>query len=81
MGLYNISTLANYRRLGFGTALTLRPLLDARVQGYRTAILQAQGTAGVSVYARLGFEVFGEITEYKPAALLSGFDTKRLQGE
>lgn len=74
VGLYNISTLAAYRRRGFGTALTVQPLLDARAQGYRTAILQAQGSDGVRVYARLGFEPFGEITEYKPASSAAGGD-------
>ncbi len=79
VGLYNISTLAAYRRRGFGTALTVQPLLDARAQGYRTAILQAQGSDGVRVYARLGFEPFGEITEYKPGNQAAGADTSRLQ--
>jgi ribosomal protein S18 acetylase RimI-like enzyme len=65
-GLYNIITLEPYRRRGIGTALTLRPLLDARAHGYHTAILQA-APAGVGVYTRLGFEPFGQITEYKPA--------------
>jgi len=64
VGLYNISTLATYRRRGFGTALTLQPLLDARAQGYRTAILQASAE-GVGVYTRIGFQPFGQITEYK----------------
>ena len=65
MGLYNISTVAAERRKGVGTAMTLRPLLDAREQGYRTGVLQA-APEGVGVYARVGFEPFGEITEYKP---------------
>ncbi len=64
-GLYNICTLSAYRRRGFGTAMTLRPLLDAQTQGYRTAILQAS-EAGARIYARVGFEAFGQITEYKP---------------
>ena len=63
--MYNISTLAAYRGAGFGTALTLQPLLDARERGYRTAILQAV-PQGVRLYERLGFRAFGEITEYKP---------------
>ncbi len=67
VGLYNVCTLAAYRRRGFGTALTLHPLLDARTQGHDTAILQAS-TGGEPVYTRLGFIPFGQITEYKPAA-------------
>jgi ribosomal protein S18 acetylase RimI-like enzyme len=64
-GLYNISTLEAYRRRGIGTALTLRPLLDARASGLRTGVLQA-AAAGVGVYMRIGFQRFGDITEYKP---------------
>lgn len=64
-GLYNICTLITHRRRGFGAALSLQPLLDARLQGYQTAILQASDE-GARVYRRLGFEPFGQITEYKP---------------
>jgi ribosomal protein S18 acetylase RimI-like enzyme len=65
VGLYSICTLVDYRRRGFGAALTLQPLLDARAEGYRTAILQASDQ-GSRVYRRLGFEPFGQISEYKP---------------
>lgn len=67
VGLYNISTLESFRRRGIGTALTLQPLLDARERGFRTATLQA-AAAGVSIYARIGFTPFGDISEYKPQA-------------
>lgn len=65
VGLYNICTLIDYRRRGFGSALTLQPLLDARAEGYQTAILQASDQ-GARIYAQVGFEPFGQITEYKP---------------
>ena len=65
MGQYNICTLAAYRGRGFGSALTLRPLLDAREEGHSTGILQAAPGA-VSIYARVGFAPFGRYTEYKP---------------
>lgn len=65
VGLYNIATREAYRRRGFGTAMTLRPLLDARADGFTTAILQA-ARDGVGVYTRVGFRPFGDITEYKP---------------
>ncbi len=64
VGLYNISTAAGYRRRGFGTALTAKPLVDARSAGFMTAILQA-APEGVGLYRRLGFVEFGEIAEYK----------------
>lgn len=67
VGLYNIATLETHRRRGFGSAMTLRPLLDARAAGHRTAVLQA-APDGVGVYTRLGFRPFGQITEYKPPA-------------
>jgi ribosomal protein S18 acetylase RimI-like enzyme len=66
-GLYNICTLEAYRRRGIGTALTLRPLLDARDGGFRTGVLQA-AAGGVGVYTRIGFMRFGKIAEYKPPA-------------
>jgi ribosomal protein S18 acetylase RimI-like enzyme len=65
VGLYNIATLAEFRRRGFGSALTLRPLLDAGERGYGTAVLQASDD-GAGIYERVGFRRFGGITEYKP---------------
>ena len=64
VGLYGIATLASHRRKGYGTALTLRPLLDARSEGHGLAVLQASAD-GQGVYARLGFRVTGKYTEYK----------------
>ncbi len=65
VGLYNICTLPDYRQRGFGTAMTIQPLIDARAKNCKTAILQAT-EAGSRVYRKLGFETFGTITEYKP---------------
>ncbi|MCE7981128.1 MAG: GNAT family N-acetyltransferase [Caldilinea sp. CFX5] len=67
VGLYSICTLVDYRRRGFGMALTLRLLLDARAAGYGVGVLQA-GAEGVRIYERIGFQTFGGITEYKPAS-------------
>lgn len=64
VGLYNIATLEAHRRLGVGSALTLSPLLDAREQGFTTAILQASSD-GLGVYKRLGFKETGHFTEYQ----------------
>jgi ribosomal protein S18 acetylase RimI-like enzyme len=64
-GLYNITTRAECRGRGIGSAMTLQPLHDARAVGLGAAVLQA-ADAGVNVYRRIGFAPFGVITEYKP---------------
>ncbi len=64
-GVYGVSTLSKHRQRGYGTAMTLRPLLDAREAGRGIAVLQASA-AGAGLYERIGFEGFGRITEYKP---------------
>ncbi len=66
-GLYGISTIAAHRRRGYGSAMTAHPLLEARDEGLSRAVLQASAK-GLGVYERIGFEKFGEITEYKPEA-------------
>lgn len=65
VGLYSICTLSDYRRRGYGAAMTVRPLVDARRAGIQTAILQASDE-GARIYRRVGFQAFGQITEYKP---------------
>jgi ribosomal protein S18 acetylase RimI-like enzyme len=65
-GLYNICTLEAERRKGFGTALTVRPLLDAAARGVKTAVLQAS-VEGQRVYTRVGFRSSGHYVEYHPA--------------
>jgi ribosomal protein S18 acetylase RimI-like enzyme len=64
-GLYNISTRPSHRGRGIGSMMTWRPLLDARERGCDLGVLQA-APEGVSIYRRLGFRPFGEITEFKP---------------
>jgi predicted acetyltransferase len=64
-GVYSVCTLESERRRGFGTALTARPLLDARDEGVPMAILQASAQ-GQPVYRRLGFRPVGQYVEYKP---------------
>jgi ribosomal protein S18 acetylase RimI-like enzyme len=66
-GIYNVSTLERFRRRGFGTALTVAQLHDARDRGRRTASLQASAMAE-GVYVAAGFHDFGRILEYVPAA-------------
>lgn len=64
VGLYNISTQPAWRGRGIGSAMTAAPLIDARSAGHGTAILQASSD-GAPIYQRLGFQAFGEITEWK----------------
>ena len=64
-GLYNISTRPSHRGRGIGSMMTWRPLRDARKRGCDLGVLQA-APEGVSIYRRLGFRPFGEITEFKP---------------
>ena len=62
-GIYNVTCLPEARGRGIGTAVTLAPLLEARRQGYRAAILQASDL-GRPVYRRLGFGDHGRLHEY-----------------
>jgi ribosomal protein S18 acetylase RimI-like enzyme len=53
-GIYGVGTLPEWRHKGFGAAITLKSLLDARRQGYRFAVLFAT-RLGYPMYQRLGF--------------------------
>jgi ribosomal protein S18 acetylase RimI-like enzyme len=65
--LDEIATVPEQRRRGMATAVTHAALADARVAGYRTAVLVAS-EAGVPVYRRLGFESYGRRTIYLQVA-------------
>ncbi len=64
-GLYGIATLEAHRGRGYGSAMTLAPLGDARAEGIPAAVLQAS-VEGAGIYERIGFRRFGDYTEYKP---------------
>jgi ribosomal protein S18 acetylase RimI-like enzyme len=54
--VYGVATVPAARGQGIGGAITLRPLLDAREQGYRYAVLFASDM-GVHTYERIGFRL------------------------
>jgi GNAT superfamily N-acetyltransferase len=62
-GIYNVTTIPEARRQGFGTAVTLVPLHEARALGYRIGTLQASNM-GFSVYRRIGFREYCTIGHY-----------------
>ncbi len=53
-GVFDVSTPPDFRRRGFGRAITLAAMRAARASGYRSACLQASHE-GFSVYEKLGF--------------------------
>jgi len=53
-GIFDVSTPPDFRRRGFGRAITLAAMREARARGYRYACLQAS-EEGFSVYQKLGF--------------------------
>lgn len=57
-GLFVITTVPAARGKGIGGAMTLYPLLEARAQGYRYAVLFAS-KMGYPVYERVGFRDVG----------------------
>lgn len=62
-GIFNVATVPEARKRGFGTAMTRVPLLDAREMGYRVGVLQSSDL-GAPVYRRMGFRDFGRIAHF-----------------
>jgi ribosomal protein S18 acetylase RimI-like enzyme len=70
-GIYAVATIPGARRKGIGAQVTLYPLLQARLKGFRVGVLQAF-EIGLSVYKSLGFQECCRITSYvwRPEKLL-----------
>jgi ribosomal protein S18 acetylase RimI-like enzyme len=64
VGIYSVSVLPEARNRGIGYAMTLRPLLDARMLGYRAGVLQASNM-GLPVYRKMGFKEYGQVASYR----------------
>jgi GNAT superfamily N-acetyltransferase len=62
-GIYDVSTLPDRRKRGLGRLVTRAALLEARVRGYRMAILHSSAL-GAGVYRALGFQDVCAIGQY-----------------
>ena len=62
-GIYNVTTLAEYRGRGIGAALTVAALMEARGLGYRIGALQSS-EMGYGVYQRLGFREYCRLRQF-----------------
>jgi ribosomal protein S18 acetylase RimI-like enzyme len=62
-GVYNVATVPEARRRGFGTALTREALRYGREAGYRVSALGASDM-GVAVYERMGFRDVCVVRQY-----------------
>jgi predicted GNAT family acetyltransferase len=62
-GIYSVATIPKARKRGIGSAVTLKPLSEARTMGYRIGILHSS-KIGVNVYHRLGFQDYCKIVQY-----------------
>jgi ribosomal protein S18 acetylase RimI-like enzyme len=63
IGVYNIATVPDARRRGYGTAMTQRIIDDGARDGCDVAVLQAS-EAGKPVYERMGFRTVVEYDAY-----------------
>ncbi|MHB1485416.1 MAG: GNAT family N-acetyltransferase [Saccharofermentanales bacterium] len=59
-----VATLPDYRKMGIGTVMTIKPLSDARDMGYNIGVLQAS-QAGEPVYKKIGFEEYCKFIVFK----------------
>jgi ribosomal protein S18 acetylase RimI-like enzyme len=66
VGLLTIATLADYRRRGYGAALTARALIDGHAAGAGWSWLQSSDS-GLAVYERLGFRTVERTATWRSA--------------
>jgi hypothetical protein len=58
-GFYNIATLPEFRKRGFGSAMTAYSMIEAGNEGCKTGILHASAM-GEPVYLKMGYKPYGE---------------------
>jgi GNAT superfamily N-acetyltransferase len=71
-GIYNVTTLPEFRRRGFGESLTWRAVADGRTAGCKLSYLQAS-EMGRPVYERMGYRVVEEYSLWKKKVPTTGF--------
>ncbi|MRH42067.1 GNAT family N-acetyltransferase [Aquibacillus halophilus] len=64
VGIYNVGTIEGYNRKGYGTEITLFPLMEAKENGYKYMMLQSS-EQGLKVYHRMGFKVLSRVETFK----------------
>lgn len=69
-GIYDVSTLKDFRGNGLGTAVTAKCMLEAKEKGYEIIILQSS-ELGHQIYQKLGFKDYFIYERYllRPEAL------------
>ena len=63
-GIYNVTTLPEFRRRGFGESMTWRADADGRTAGCKLSYLQAS-EMGRPIYERMGYRVVEEYSLWK----------------
>ncbi len=63
-GVYCISALSKARGKGIGRAITRHAIMEAKLQGYKAAILQSS-KLGYKVYESLGFKEIAKLYTYR----------------
>lgn len=66
-GIFNVSTIPEYRRRGIGAAITWRAALDGLAEGCIASFLQAS-EMGEPVYKRMGYRAVDTVVVWLPAA-------------
>jgi GNAT superfamily N-acetyltransferase len=65
-GVWNVGTLAEYRRQGIAAAIMRHILSDARSLGFQSSMLLASND-GLPLYARLGYETLSTVRVFVPS--------------